>query len=88
MKLNILVPLARAIRKFIGRPDCAKYTFFGTCADVPTSMKQALSEQGHSVTDVDGHYDIDGMSYNVDEGVVVAADPRPVILAVNGPTLY
>lgn len=80
MKFKFLVPLSRKIRSFTRRHGCAQFLFFGSCAEVPTPLKQSLSDQGHSVSDVEGHYDIDGMSYNCDEGVISAADPRPILV--------
>jgi hypothetical protein len=80
MKSNILVRLSRRIRSFTRRHGCAQFLFFGSCAEVPTTLKQSLADPGHSVSDVEGHYDIDGMSYNCDEGVIAAADPRPILV--------
>jgi len=87
MKFNILVPLARKMRSFTRRHTCGQFKFFDSCAEVPTKLKQTLADPGHSVTDVDGHYDIDGMSYTPDEGVISAADPRPIVLIVNQNTV-
>lgn len=83
MKLKSIYLLAKRIKNFTRRQACAQFKFFGSCAEVPTNLKQSLADCGHSVTDVDGHYDIDGMSYNLEEGVIAAADPRPIVLVVD-----
>ena len=81
MKLIIPAPLAKQIRRFTNRYyPSMQIKFFGSCSEVPTKLKQDLADPGHSVSDADGHYDIDGVSYNCNEGVIMAADPRPFIL--------
>jgi len=79
---EVLCALVRRYRSING-PGACSLTFFGSCADVPTELKQTLGDTGSSVSDSEGHYDMDGMSYNPDDGVIASADPKPLILTVH-----